>query len=44
MCLSKEMLSVCVGRTEMPMWDIVVAPADDICKGLTRRVAEAIPH
>lgn len=43
MCPSKEVLPVCVGRTEVPEWDIVVAPAGDIYKRLTRRVAEAIP-
>ena len=43
MCLSKEMLSVYVGRTEVPGWDMVVAPIGDLCKWLTHRVAEAIP-
>lgn len=38
------MLPVCVGRTEMPVWDIAVAPAGDICKGRTRRVARGIPY
>lgn len=43
MCPSKEMLSVCVRRTEVSVWDIV-APTGDICQGLTHRAAEAIPH